>query len=355
MDIDSKTQEPVREREVYTAPRKGGVMNKLYPPGPKPGAAGRVKNHCRKFWWCDCLVLIVIVLVIVLPLIFVGLPKKAQKEINASTLEVTNMEVTNPDTDSIHLKIDNVIRSDSSYHPRIEAFRAGLSLDGQDPFIYIDIPEAKSESETYITVEQDVTFTSADAFTAYTKAVIASEELTIDLNGDTTIHISGLPATDVHYNKKITMKGLNHLSGLNISDIKILSGKSEILADGSNMIGTVHIPNPSVMTLDLGNVTMNLGVAGKSIGYALLPDLILRPGQNDVPMQSRVDQLAVIALITANYTNGILPLEIVGNSSVKGDKHLEYYEAAIKANTIKLDLDVGPALSAIGINVTDHS
>lgn len=27
-------------------------MNKLYPPGPKPGAGGRVKNHCRKFWWC---------------------------------------------------------------------------------------------------------------------------------------------------------------------------------------------------------------------------------------------------------------------------------------------------------------
>jgi hypothetical protein len=27
-------------------------MNKLYPPGPQPGAKGRVKNHCRKFWWC---------------------------------------------------------------------------------------------------------------------------------------------------------------------------------------------------------------------------------------------------------------------------------------------------------------
>jgi hypothetical protein len=118
------------------------------------------------------------------------------------------------------------------------------------------------------------------------------------------------------------------------------------------MIGTVHIPNPSVMTLDLGNVTMNLAVAGKSIGYSLLPDLVLRPGPNNVPMQAHVDQLAVIAMIMATYKTGVLPLEIVGNSSVKNDKHLEYYEAAIKANTIKLDLNVGPALSAIGINVT---
>ncbi|UPX11510.1 uncharacterized protein EKO05_0002115 [Ascochyta rabiei] len=354
MDVGSKT-EPARAEEVYTTPRKGGVMNKLYPPGPKPGAGGRVKNHCRKFWWCDCLILIALVLVIVLPLIFIGLPKKAQHEINDSTLEVTNMEVTDPSPDSVHLKIENVIRSDSSYHPRIETFRAGLSLEGQEPFIYINIPEAKSESETFITVEQDVTFNSADAFAAYTKAVLSSEELTIDLNGDTTIHTPNLPATDVHYNKKITMKGLNHLSGLNISDIKILSGKSEILSDGSNMLGTVHIPNPSVMTLDLGNVTMNLGVSGKGIGYALLPDLVLKPGANNVPMQARVDQPTLISMILSTYKNGVLPLEIVGNSSVKGDAHLSYYEEAIKANTIKLDLDAGPALRAIGINVTDHS
>ncbi|KAJ4343298.1 hypothetical protein N0V87_000520 [Didymella glomerata] len=346
-----KTERPVEE-EVSTSPRRGGVMNKIYPPGPKPGAGGRVKNHCRKFWWCDCLVLIILVLVIVLPLIFVGFPKKAQHEINASTIEVTNMEVTNPQTDSVHLKIDNIIRSDSSYHPRIEGFRAGMSLDGQEPFIYINIPESKSEKETYITVDQDATFNSVDAFTAYAKAVLASEELTIGLNGKTTIHISGLPATKVTYDKKITMKGLNHLSGLNITDIKILSGAKEILSDGSNMVATVHIPNPSVLTLDLGNVTMNLGVAGKPIGYALLPDLVLRPGNNTVPMQARVDQPTLLTLVLSTYKDGILPLEIVGNSSVKGDTHLTYYEEAVKANTIKLDLDAGPALKQLGINVT---
>jgi hypothetical protein len=42
-----------RAEDVYTTPqKKGGVINKLYPPGPTPGAKGRMKNHCRKFWWC---------------------------------------------------------------------------------------------------------------------------------------------------------------------------------------------------------------------------------------------------------------------------------------------------------------
>jgi hypothetical protein len=147
--------------------------------------------------------------------------------------------------------------------------------------------------------------------------------------------------------------GLNKLSGLNISDIKILSGKGEILEDGSNMVGTVHIPNPSVMLIDLGNVTMNLAVDGTPIGTSLLPNLVLKPGANDVPMQSIVEQLTVIGLIQSKYKNGIIPLEIVGNSSVVNGEHLEYYEAAIQSNTIKLDLDVGPALSAIGINITN--
>lgn len=145
--------------------------------------------------------------------------------------------------------------------------------------------------------------------------------------------------------------GLNKLSGLNITDLKILSGAGVVLDDGSNLIGNLTIPNPSVMTLDLGNVTMNLAVDGKSIGTTLIPNLILVPGVNNVPMQSTVNQLAIISLIKSKYTNAILPLDIVGNSSMSGDQHLTYYEAAIKSNTIRIDLNVGPALAAVNITV----
>jgi hypothetical protein len=50
--MDGKV-EHAHQQEVYTTPqKKGGIINRLYPPGPKPGAKGRVRNHCRKFWWC---------------------------------------------------------------------------------------------------------------------------------------------------------------------------------------------------------------------------------------------------------------------------------------------------------------
>jgi hypothetical protein len=345
--------EHTHQEEVYTTPqKKGGIFNTLYPPVPPPGKkGGRIRNHCRKFWWCNCLVLIVIVLVVVLPIIYVGVPNKAQHDINASTLEVTAQDVTNPTPDSVQLKIDTVIKSDSKFHPTIDGFRAALSLKGQEPFLYVDIPQAKSEEVTKVTVNQDVKLPSLDRFSTYTKTVLASESFEVHMDGNTNLHISGLPAANVNYNKVITMKGLNKLSGLNITDIKILSGKDQILPDGSNLIGNVHVPNPSVMTLDLGNVTMDLSVDGKAIGSSLIPNLLLKPGPNVFPLQSKVDQLIVLGLVTSKYTNGILPVDIVGNSSVRNGEHLTYYEDALRSNAIKLDLNVADALAAINIKV----
>jgi hypothetical protein len=351
--MDDK-REPITHQEMAHdgAPRKkGGVMNTLYPPGPKPGAGGRIKNHCRRFWWCDCLILIIIVLVIVLPIIYVAIPHKAQKDLNKSTIEVLSQEVTSPSPEGLHLKLVTKAKSSSKFHPKIEAFRAALSLEGQDPFLYVDVPEVKATAETDIVVDQDIKFDSLESFNAYTKVAMGSEEFFVYMDGKTKIKLSGLNAIDVDYNKKIAMKGLNRLSGLKIFDIKILSGAKEILPDGSNMVGSVLIPNPSVMTLDLGNVTMNLSVDGEAIGTSLLPDLTLKPGDNTVPMQSIVKQLTVVRMIKEKYHNGIIPLEIKGNSSIYNGQHLDYYEKAIQDNLIKLDLDVGPALKAIGITI----
>lgn len=73
--------------------------------------------------------------------------------------------------------------------------------------MYIDIPTAKSEAETHITVEQDLKFASAAAFAGYTKAVLGAETFQVYLDGKTQVHLKGLPGMDVNYNKVVTMKG----------------------------------------------------------------------------------------------------------------------------------------------------
>jgi hypothetical protein len=146
------------------------------------------------------------------------------------------------------------------------------------------------------------------------------------------------------------MAGLNKLNGFAITNFTILLKPED---DGSNLLGEVYIPNPSVMTLAMGDVVMNLSVDGKPIGNSTISNLTLKPGNNTVPMRSITDQGTVITMITTKYTNGILPVDITGVSSKNSaGETLAYYEAAIASNTLHVQLDVGKKLQEIGLNIT---
>ena len=106
------------------------------------------------------------------------------------------------------------------------------------------------------------------------------------------------------------------------------------------------------MSLELGNVTYDVSVDGQNIGQSTINNLYLVPGNNTVPLRSTTNQTAVIDLITTKYKDGILPLDIIGNSSVYNGQHLPYFEAAIRQNPQRINLNLGPALGQIGLNLS---
>jgi hypothetical protein len=304
--------------------------------------------------------------------VYVAIPKKAQRDVNASTLEIQAQIISDPTPSSVHLKLVNIARSDSSFHPTLDEFEAALFLETTEPeitpFGYVTIPKTRVSHETTIVVDQTLTVTNMDQFIAYNKLVMGSDVFRIAVRGRTGLHQKGLSKIDVDYNKVVTMNGkhylswhrclrllirslpgLNRLKGFDITEFHILT---TTLSDGSNMNGTVSIPNQSVLTLDLGNVTMDLSVQGTPIGQTVLPNLVLKPGSNIVPMRSTVNQSLVIGLVTSKFNDGLLPVDIVGNSSVSNGQHLPYYEAAIQGNPMHVTLDVGSALAALGLNIT---
>jgi hypothetical protein len=130
-------------------------------------------------------------------------------------------------------------------------------------------------------------------------------------------------------------KGLNKLSGFDITSTQI---KLTPEPDGATMLGTVSIPNPSVISIQMGNVTMNLSSSGTYLGYALFEDVTLKPGNNSFNMRSYVNLTQAVSFVKDN----VLPLEIVGNSSINAaGEHLQYFEAALRDNTIHYDLNLG--------------
>ncbi|KAK9566943.1 hypothetical protein V6Z79_003141 [Aspergillus fumigatus] len=136
---------------------------------------------------------------------------------------------------------------------------------------------------------------------------------------------------------------LNKLEGFAITEMHALSGKS---ANGANFGGTVYIPNPSPMTISMGNVTLDLSCEGTSIGTSYLNDLKLVPGNNTLPMTTAV-KLSAIAPFFDKYPNG-LPVSISGsstNSSVYNGQAIPYFSEALASNTLEVTLDLAKLLT----------
>jgi hypothetical protein len=316
-------------------------------PSRKPSAATRFKALLKRWWWLLLIVFICCVLVIVLPLVLVGIPRIAKDVVNDSRLEIRSMVLTDPTQDSFHLRLEELLHSDSRYHPVLDAFNASLFLEDTlpdiKPFAFIEVPRIRSEDVTPITIDQNVAISNMEQFTRYTKLVMNSEEYRLAIRGSTGLHQKGLRKMTVDYNEVVTMKGLNKLRGFNVTEFNIVRQPGP---DGANMVGKVSIPNPSVKTLEMGNVTMNLFVEGDFIGTSLLPNLILRPGDNTVEMRSTTNQSMVLQKLS-KFRDGMLPIDIVGNSSIYNGQHLTYYEEALKSNTVSIKLNIGSALGGL--------
>ncbi|KAK3061650.1 hypothetical protein LTS18_005722 [Coniosporium uncinatum] len=175
-----------------------------------------------------------------------------------------------------------------------------------------------------------------------------SETYRLAVRGQTDLHLGALPTTKVNFNKVMTSQGLNKLRGFRVADFNItltaLPGKP-------NMFGTAFIPNPSPQTLTVGNVTQDLFVDGTSIGNTTINNLILRPGDNYVPITSMTDQAAVIELLTTKFQNGIVPVDIRGRTVVYNGQRLPYFERAFASTPLSTSMDIGAALKKVGLDI----
>ncbi|MCJ1244257.1 hypothetical protein MMC30_001455 [Trapelia coarctata] len=311
--------------------------------------AQKLKQHLRKWWWLHLILFIAITLLLVLLLVYVAFPKIAQNGIDDSSLLVTSIVLSNPSETAFHLHQVSTSLNDSPYHPHLDAFNASLALEGNNPYTYVTIPAIDAEANSTVIVDQDVAITDLKAFTDYNIALLQNEKINIAIQGSTSLHEMKFPTTTVNFNKVVTINGLNKLSGFNITSINILL---KPLPDGTNMAGTVSIPNASPITFSMGNVIMDVLHDGTRIGTSTLPDLTLYPGENIVNTTSVVNQTTVLTLITTTYHDGMIPLDFVGTSSVFDGVHLTYFEEALKSVTQHVVLDAGKALSAIGLNIT---
>ncbi|KAI3334762.1 hypothetical protein F4824DRAFT_179036 [Ustulina deusta] len=328
-------------------------MSDMKPDATKtaPMAAPRMKRHFKRFWWAYLLAFLVIATVVIVPsVLLVAVPTMAQQRLNEAKLTIDGITLTNTKTDSLVMAINSTIRADDSVHATVDAFEGTLYLADVDPplaFAQIDFPQTTSSALQTVNVSQEIQLLDQDAFTTFNKALLSSVSVKVQVKGDTHIHVRGISrGYPVTFDKTVILKGLNNFDGLSISDPSISTGST------NNFNGTVHIPNPSVLTLEIGNTTFTNYFNGEDVGRVYINNLVLYPGNNTFFTSADISQLPIINALTQEpfcELQGRLPFQLKGKAVVNNGQVLPYFRDALVASSQNITIDLGDAAKQIGI------
>jgi cytoskeletal protein RodZ len=217
------------------------------------GYGYKSKRHCGRWWWLHLIIFCVVFLIIALCLVYVAMPKIAQHGVDESSIEFTEVDFLNPTSESIVLTQKAILHSPSMYTPTLDAFNASLWLltngvFGPTPMMYIPMPQIHAlhpQSSSGI-VGLNVSIANLEQVTEYATTVLTKEYVETALTGRTKLHEGALPTTWINYNSSTTYKGLNGLSGFNVTNVKI----NVTATPGTpNLQGFAYIPNPSFLTV----------------------------------------------------------------------------------------------------------
>lgn len=141
----------------------------------------------------------------------VGVPRIIQGKVDAAVLTVDGISARNTRTDAITLSINSSVSSSNSIHATIDAFTAVMYLEDQlphTPFATLQMPQTETGlSVVNITQEISTVGDAAQAFLDYNAALLWNETIRMTVQGETYVHVKGLKATKVNFQKTITLPG----------------------------------------------------------------------------------------------------------------------------------------------------
>ncbi|KAF4462498.1 hypothetical protein FALBO_10689 [Fusarium albosuccineum] len=325
--------------------------------GPVRGSKKRsCARHCKRFWWIHLIVLCCIVVLVVPLIIFVAVPKIAQDKMNKAKLEIQGVNVLDAHSDSYLMEINSTITTDGKIHAKVDPFEGEMYLEdwpAHAAFATLRFPETNANKHQVVNVSQQVEITDLEEFTRFNIWFHNNETVRVTIKGRTKVKPSGLTRKyGVDFKKTVTLNGLNHFDGTEVTD-------GSISLDGErNFNGTVNIPNASVFTLDNGNVTFTNYVGDEEVGTLYIQNLLLQPGDNIVNISASMDQTAILKAVRQDpyCKTGVVPFKLLGKSVVNRGENLTYFAAALGSSNQTVEIDIGAILKKdLDYNVTCSS
>ncbi|KAJ5965789.1 hypothetical protein N7481_012503 [Penicillium waksmanii] len=310
----------------------------------------RLSRHWKRFWCCY-LIGNVIFLAIFLPVFFlVAIPAISQLVVNKSDLVLVKASVLNPQPDSIQLTLQSALNLKIALPVRIDPITLDLFVrdDGADkPWANVTIPSMTVKGNTTLGVE-DVyrPLINQDTWVDYVHSVVFNKESTLSLKGTTNSYL-GVLKSKVTMDKDVTSPTLDSFKEFALTDSQLIIPAE---ADGTNLKGSASLPNPSVLTLDIGTLVLDIYSDDLLLGNATLEDVTLRPGANKFPVRAQLDLTTAITHLkelladqgASLLSNGSLSLKTVTRTVTWKGTRVPYYtkvmsELPLMANVPLLD------------------
>lgn len=137
---------------------------------------------------------------------------------------------------------------------------------------------------------------------------------------------------------------MNSFEGFGISDSAL---RLPPLADGTNLVGNATLPNPSVLTIEIGTITLDIKSGDLVIGNATLEDLTIKPGDNKHPLKAILDidtifeHLGEVLKSQASLLKtGNLTLDTITKSVVWENETVPYYTEVMSELTLPAQVPI---------------
>ncbi|KAH9907173.1 hypothetical protein F4778DRAFT_525778 [Xylariomycetidae sp. FL2044] len=322
----------------------------------------KVKRHCGRFWWWYLIGLIVF-LAIFLPVLFlVIVPAIVQDIVNDQSFPVyggafvavspTQLRV------SLNTELDTPLAADID---PLTLFLYNKNTEPFSPFLNVTLPKLHVDGKTPVNVvDQLVTITNQSELESWFSEVFDLSQVELSVRGKADIHLGALHASP-KVEKTVTVSSLNQLTGFGIQDLQLVY---PALDNGTNIKGTLNLPNSGALNLGLGDLALNLMSGDVRIGLINIYEVNLPPGNNtryfdgELFLSTIIQNLgAVLASQASALADGNIQIDATGNATTVNGEHIGFIEAILNNKrvtsttpVVKLLTDAVSSLAGTSMN-----
>ncbi|OTA84162.1 hypothetical protein M434DRAFT_83463 [Hypoxylon sp. CO27-5] len=297
----------------------------------------KLKRHCGRFWWWY-LIGLVIFLAIFLPILYnrflVIIPAIVQRILDNQTMPVTGGSFVAVSPTQLNVSITTSL--DTPLPADIDPttlFMYNKNTPDFSPFVNVTLPKLHVDGDTEISVQaQTVTITNETELISWFANVFDQPTVTLSTRGDSKVHLGALHCNG-HIDKTVEVNSLNKLAGFGILHMRLLMPARE---NGTNIEGTLNLPNWGALTLGIGNLSLNLMSGDLRIGLITIYDVLLPHGNNTRYFNGELflDTIfqnigTVLSSQSDALSDGNIQIDATGNATVVNGQHIRFIEAIL--------------------------